>query len=51
MFQLDAEIGKEAKSYETWHWGAWLAWLGDLDLRVVVLNSMLGIERTLNENI
>ena len=46
MFQLDAEIVKEAKSYETWHWGAWLAWLGDLDLRVVGLNSMLGIERT-----
>ena len=35
MFQFNAEIDKEAKSYETWHWGAWLAWLGDLDLRVV----------------
>ena len=46
MFQFDAEIGKEAKSYEMWHWAAWLAWLGDLDLRDVSLNSMLGIERT-----
>ena len=46
MFQLDAEIGKEAKSYETWHWGACLAWLGDLELRVMSLNTVLGIDRT-----
>ena len=48
MFQFDAEIGKEAKSYETWHWGAWLAWLGYLELRVMSLNTVLGIDRTYN---
>ena len=46
MFQFDAEIGKEAKSYETWHSGAWLAWLGYLELRVMSLNTVLGIDRT-----
>ena len=46
MFQFSAEIGKEAKSYETWHWGAWLAWLGYLELRVMGLNTVLGIDMT-----
>ena len=46
MFQFNAEIGKEAKCYKTWDWGAWLAWLGYLELRVMSLNTVLGIDRT-----
>ena len=46
MFQFDAEIGNEAKSFKTWDWGAWLSWLGYLELRVMSLNTALGIDRT-----
>ena len=49
MFQLDAEIGKQAKIYKTWHWGTWLARPAKhttFDLGVVSLSPTLGIEIT-----
>ena len=46
MFQLDAEIGNQAKSYKTWHRGAWQPWSVDPHVRVVSVNSMLDVEVT-----
>ena len=49
MFQLDTEIGKQAKRYKIRPCGAWLARLVEraiLDPRVMSLSPKLGIEIT-----